>query len=39
MLSCRQRSSTSFILAKKYDEAGDRWEVRVNKDWRFYFAV
>ena len=25
--------------AKKYDEAKDRWQARVNKDWRFYFTI
>ena len=27
------------LRAKKYDEARDRWQVRVNKDWRFYFTI
>jgi mRNA interferase RelE/StbE len=26
------------LRAKKYDEANDRWQARVNKDWRFYFC-
>ena len=25
--------------AKKYDEAHDRWQARVNDDWRFYFTI
>jgi mRNA-degrading endonuclease RelE of RelBE toxin-antitoxin system len=25
--------------AKKYDESKDRWQARVNKDWRFYFNI
>ena len=25
--------------AKKYDEAENFWHARVNKDWRFYFAI
>jgi plasmid maintenance system killer protein len=27
------------LRAKKYDEAKDRWQARVNKDWRFYFKI
>jgi plasmid maintenance system killer protein len=27
------------LRAKKYDEAKDRWQARVNKDWRFYFVI
>ncbi len=27
------------LRAKKYDEANDRWQARVNKDWRFYFTI
>jgi plasmid maintenance system killer protein len=27
------------LRAKKYDEANDRWQARVNKDWRFYFSI
>lgn len=27
------------LRAKKYDEAGDRWQARVNKNWRFYFKI
>jgi mRNA-degrading endonuclease RelE of RelBE toxin-antitoxin system len=27
------------LRAKKYDEALDRWQARVNKDWRFYFNI
>lgn len=27
------------LRAKKYDEAQDRWQARVNKDWRFYFKI
>ena len=25
--------------AKKYDEANDLWQARVNRDWRFYFQI
>jgi mRNA interferase RelE/StbE len=27
------------LHAKKYDEAKDLWQARVNKDWRFYFII
>jgi mRNA interferase RelE/StbE len=27
------------LRAKKYDEAKDIWQARVNKDWRFYFKM
>ena len=27
------------LHAKKYDEANDRWQARVNKYWRFYFTI
>jgi len=27
------------LHAKKYDEAKDIWQARVNKDWRFYFKI
>ena len=27
------------LRAKKYDEALDRWQARVNRDWRFYFNI
>jgi mRNA-degrading endonuclease RelE of RelBE toxin-antitoxin system len=27
------------LRAKKYDEANDVWQARVNRDWRFYFAI
>ena len=27
------------LRAKKYDEANDRWQARVNQDWRFYFKI
>jgi plasmid maintenance system killer protein len=27
------------LHAKKYDEANDRWQARVNKNWRFYFKI
>ncbi len=27
------------LHAKKFDEAQDRWQARVNDDWRFYFTI
>jgi mRNA-degrading endonuclease RelE of RelBE toxin-antitoxin system len=27
------------LHAKKYDESKDRWQARVDKDWRFYFNI
>ena len=34
------RPSPSIICAaKKYDESKDRWQARVNRDWRFYFSI
>lgn len=27
------------LHAKKYDEANDRWQARINKNWRFYFTI
>jgi plasmid maintenance system killer protein len=27
------------LHAKKYDEAQDLWQARVNKEWRFYFII
>jgi len=27
------------LRAKKYDETRDRWQARINKAWRFYFAI
>ena len=27
------------LRAKKYDETTDKWQARVNKDWRFYFRI
>ena len=29
----------SSLQAKKYDESGDIWQARVNRDWRFYFKI
>ena len=27
------------LHAKKYSEAEDTWQARVNKGWRFYFKI
>lgn len=27
------------LRAKKYDEANDIWQARVNDSWRFYFRI
>ena len=27
------------LRAKKYDEAKNLWQARVNQDWRFYFQI
>jgi len=27
------------LYAKKYDEARDLWQARVNYTWRFYFRI
>ncbi|MBI3273617.1 MAG: type II toxin-antitoxin system RelE/ParE family toxin [Candidatus Colwellbacteria bacterium] len=27
------------LRAKKYDEIGDIWQARVNRDYRFYFQI
>lgn len=27
------------LHAKKYDEAADKWQARVNRSWRFYFKI
>jgi hypothetical protein len=27
------------LRSKKYDEARDIWQARINRDWRFYFLI
>ncbi len=27
------------LHAKKFDEAEDIWQARINKSWRFYFKI
>ena len=27
------------LHAKKYDQASDVWQARINNDWRFYFLI
>jgi plasmid maintenance system killer protein len=34
-----QNLSHPSLRAKKYDETKDRWQARVNRDWRFYFSI
>jgi plasmid maintenance system killer protein len=35
---CRNLQHPS-LHAKKFDESQDRWQARVNDDWRFYFKI
>jgi hypothetical protein len=35
---CRNLQHPS-LPAKKFDESRDRWQARVNDDWRFYFRI
>jgi len=27
------------LRAKKFDEASDLWQARLNRSWRFYFTI
>ena len=27
------------LRAKKYSQAEDKWQARVNRNWRFYFRI
>ena len=27
------------LRAKKYNEAEDKWQARLTRDWRFYFTI
>ncbi len=27
------------LRAKKYSETEDKWQARVNRDWRFFFRI
>lgn len=27
------------LRSKKYDEGNERWQSRINDDWRFYFSI
>ena len=27
------------LRAKKYSEPEDRWQARINRNWRFYFRI
>ena len=35
----KQNLQHPSLRAKKYREAGDVWEARINRDWRFYFNI
>jgi hypothetical protein len=39
LTSCATTCATLPLRAKKYDEAGNLWQARVNLGWRFYFAI
>jgi len=32
-------TSNTSLHAKKYDEAQDIWQARVNRNWRIYFTI
>jgi hypothetical protein len=34
-----QNLSHPSLRAKKFDEAKDIWQARVNRSWRFYFSI
>ena len=34
-----ERLTHPSLHARKYDEAADLWQARVNRDWRFYFLI
>jgi mRNA-degrading endonuclease RelE of RelBE toxin-antitoxin system len=34
-----ERLQHPSLHAKKYREARDLWQARVNRDWRFYFTI
>ena len=35
----RENLQHPSLHTKKYDEANDVWQARVNRNWRFYFAI
>jgi len=35
----RENFPRPSLRAKKYDESRNVWQARVNRDWRFYFAI
>jgi mRNA-degrading endonuclease RelE of RelBE toxin-antitoxin system len=37
--SLQQNLHHPSLCAKKYDETKDRWQARVNRNWRFYFNI
>jgi len=34
-----QNRNHPSLRVKKYDEANNLWQARVNRDWRFYFTM
>jgi mRNA interferase RelE/StbE len=34
-----QNSRHPSLRAKKYNDAENIWQARVNRDWRFYFKI
>ena len=39
MLLLEQNLLHPSLHAKKYSQAEDKWQGRVNRDWRFYFRI
>jgi plasmid maintenance system killer protein len=35
----RENRRHPSLRAKKFDNAEGLWQARVNRDWRFYFAI
>ena len=38
-LLLRPEPAASFSARQKYSEAENKWQARVNQDWRFYFRI
>jgi hypothetical protein len=34
-----QHMNHPSLRAKKYSETEDKWQARVNRNWRFYFRI
>ena len=39
LLLLLENSHNPSLRVKKYDEANQLWQARVNRDWRFYFTI